>query len=124
METIDACCSSEWHIAQAFHTFFPREFKYNGKRKWSYWDINAQQWLDDIRNEHLLTKIKVDFCSIARERATQLQQQILSNQIIDRHSNTHIIIRILNMTQKLQSLPFLKKVVRELQEFYDCDFLS
>lgn len=119
MENIDISCSSEWHIAQSFHRIFPNEFQYVGKKKWNYWDETSHTWKEDVRKERLQNKIKVDFCSYARERATFWQQQILENNTIDKHTATHTIIRILMMTQKLQTLPFLRKVIRELQEFYE-----
>jgi hypothetical protein len=118
-EIIDECCSSEWYVARAFHALFKDTFAYNGNGKWSVWDRQSAQWTPDAQNAVLRKHVKTIFCSYIRERAAWWQHELETNPDIDKHAASSMIMRLLSMSQKLQQPAFLRKVVRELQEFFE-----
>lgn len=118
LDTIDECTLSEWYIAQAFAKIFPDEFRYHGTRKWVFWDPVINEWVHDTNLRQLKARMRYDLARKVMERAKYWQQKVATKQVTDMHTASTMIQRLLTISQKLQTDPFLGKVIRELQEHY------
>jgi hypothetical protein len=65
----------------------------------------------------LKSRIRTEFCALLRAQATQLQKNAGEDE--DAHIVSRKIMRLLSIAQRLQSETFLRKVLRELPEFYE-----
>lgn len=115
---IDECTMSEWYTAKVFAKLFSGSFRYDGIRKWSYWDVTEKQWVHDENRDHIRGRLRYDLSQRVLQRAKYWQQQVAAKQVTDLHTAGLMIQRLLTISQKLQTDAFLRKVLRELQEYY------
>lgn len=115
-EVIDDCSVSEWYTAQVFAKLFPNEYRYDGLRRWSYWD--GQEWKRDANNANIKARLRYDLSTKILQRAKFWQDKVATKNVQDMHTAGLMIQRLLNISQKLQTDIFLRKILRELQEYY------
>ena len=120
---IDECTLSEWYTANVFHAIFPKHYRYDGSRRWSFWDDNLKQWLPDENCNNIKTRLRCDLSERILKRAKYWQQRITTHQETDTHAALVMIQRLLTISQKLQNEKYIRKILRELQEYYHNDLL-
>lgn len=117
-EIIDECTLSEWYIAHVFSHLYPNKYKYEGTRHWSFWDLDTKEWKPDINNNHIKNCLRYDLSIKVLQRAKFWQEKVATRMVTDMHMASLMIQRLLTISQKLQTEPFIRKIVRELQEHY------
>lgn len=117
-DIIDECTFSEWYIAHVFSHLYPNEYRYDGTRHWSYWNPETSEWKPDKNCHHIKARLRYDMSTKVLQRAKYWQEKVATKQVTDMHMASLMIQRLLTISQKLQTDPFVRKIMRELQEHY------
>lgn len=116
---IDQITPSEYSCAGCFHALFPQRFQYSQDGCW-YHHSNGE-WVADPQKHTLKHVLRSEFFSLLMGRAKQLQDRLNTQQNECDHDTSFRVLRLMDISRKLQSEVFLRNVLRELIEWYNTE---